>query len=76
MPSAAAAAAPPLLPPGVRSRFQGLRVIPCAGESVTPFQPVSGDCVMPSRIAPASRSRATQGASSVAGALSASTRLP
>jgi hypothetical protein len=35
------------------------------GESVTPFQPNSGVVVLPMRIAPASRSRATTGASSV-----------
>ena len=33
-PAATAAALPPLEPPGVRSGFQGLRVMPNAGPSV------------------------------------------
>src|SRR5271168_4764142 len=64
MPQAAATAAPPLDPPGVMAGFQGLRAIPVSGESVTPFQPNSGVVVLPSRTAPASRRRATEGASS------------
>ena len=36
-PAATAAPAPPDEPPGVRSRSQGLRVIPWSGESVTPL---------------------------------------
>ncbi len=43
-PAATAAPEPPDDPPGVRSRFQGLRVIviPLSGESVTPLKPYSG----------------------------------
>src|SRR6476661_8150409 len=67
--SAAQAAAPEDEPPGVRSSFQGLRVIPLRGESPSPFQPNSGMQVLPRNTAPASRSRATAGASSSAGAL-------
>jgi hypothetical protein len=63
-PAATAAPAPPLLPPGVSSRFQGLRVIPNRRLSVTPFQPNSGVFVRPMMIAPACRNRSTAGASS------------
>ena len=41
MPEATAAAAPPEEPPGVFALFQGLRVMPVSGLSVTPFQPNS-----------------------------------
>ena len=34
MPDATAAADPPLDPPGVRSVFQGLRVMPCKTDAV------------------------------------------
>src|ERR671937_1367725 len=64
MPSATAAALPPLEPPLVRWRSHGLRVTPNRGLSVTPFQPSSGVVVLPSSTAPCSRSRATLGASS------------
>ena len=67
MPAAIAAAAPPEEPPGVLAGFQGLRVMPVRGLSVTPFQPNSGVVVLPSRTASASRSRATTGASSFHG---------
>ena len=67
MPSAAATPAPPLDPPDVRDRFQGLRARWPSGLSVTPFQPNSGVVVLPSRTAPASRSRAVAGASSAVG---------
>jgi len=63
-PAATAAPAPPLLPPGVLSRFQGLRVIPQSGESVAPFHPNSGKVVLPTRMAPAAFNRSTSGASS------------
>ncbi len=53
--------------PGVIFVFQGLRVIPVSGPSVTPFQPNSGVVVLPSSTAPCSRSRATTGASSFHG---------
>ena len=69
MPAATAAAAPPDDPPGVLAGFQGLRVMPVSGLSVTPFQPNSGVVVLPSSTASASRSRATTGASSFHGPL-------
>src|SRR3546814_15054743 len=65
--SAKAAAEPPLEPPGVRSKFQGLRVMPYFGLSVTAFQPNSGVVVLPRKMAPLSRARATAGESSVHG---------
>jgi predicted protein tyrosine phosphatase len=43
MPAAQAAAAPALLPPGVRARSQGLRVMPVKGLSPKAFQPQSGN---------------------------------
>src|SRR5262244_3096446 len=64
MPQVAATAAPPLEPPGVSAGFQGLRVMPVKGLSVTPFQPNSGVVVLPSNTAPDSLRRATTGASS------------
>ena len=64
MPAAREAAAPPDEPPGVLVRSHGLRVMPVSGESVTPFQPNSGVVVLPMMTVPASRRRATQGASS------------
>ena len=42
-------------------------MIPVIGLSPTPFQPYSGMVVLPTKSAPASRSRATAGASSGAG---------
>ena len=68
-PAAAAAEAPPLEPPGVRPRCQGLRVGPNSRLWVAPIQPKVGVLVLPSRIAPAARRRSTIGASS-AGTLS------
>ena len=64
IPAATAAPAPPLDPPGVRSGFQGFRVIPVKGLSVTPFMANSGVVVLPRSTAPCSRRRATGGASS------------
>ena len=64
MPSATAAAAPPLEPPGVREVSHGLRVMPVSGPSVTPFQPSSGVVVLPTITPPCSRTRATEGESS------------
>ena len=55
------AAAPPDEPPGVRSVFQGLRVMPVSGEWQAPIQPNSGSVVLPRMTAPPSRSRATAG---------------
>ena len=49
------------LPPGVRSRFHGLRVTPVSGELVNGFQPNSGVVVLPKNTAPAARSRAVDG---------------
>src|SRR5687768_18194080 len=69
MPDATAAAAPPEEPPGVFALFQGLRVMPVRGLSVTPFQPNSGVVVLPTITAPCSRSRAVAGASSFHGPL-------
>ena len=70
MPAATAALAPPLEPPGVRSRFHGLRVTPKRRLCVAPIQPIVGVFVLPSWIAPAATSRSTIGAVSV-GTLSA-----
>ena len=66
-PAATAAALPPLDPPGVRSVFQGLRVIPNAGPSVVPMIASSGRLVLPSTTAPAARRRETKSLSRVAG---------
>ena len=63
MPEANAEASPPLEPPGVRSAFQGLSVLPCRGLSVVILIPSSGKLVRPSGIAPAAFMRATTGAS-------------
>src|SRR5262245_61578351 len=68
MPRMTAATALPEDPPGVLRVSQGLRVTPVNGLSVTAFQPNSGIVVLPIRIAPCSRRRATAGASSVDGA--------
>src|SRR3954467_3798726 len=62
-PLATATAAPPLEPPLDRSRLQALRVRPNRGESVRHLVPNSGVVVLPMRIAPAARSRATATAS-------------
>src|SRR6266436_8285397 len=62
-PAAAAAPAPALEPPEVIAVFHGLRVMPVSGLSPSAFQPNSGVLVLPVRIAPASRSRRTNGAS-------------
>src|SRR6266478_8677785 len=75
VPIASAAVAPPLEPPGVRSRFHGLRVMPKSRLWVAPIQPIIGVLVLPSWIAPAASSRSTIGALSV-GTLSAKSRVP
>src|SRR5690606_41828547 len=49
---------------GVGTGFQGLRVGPVGGLSVTPFQPNSGVVVLPISTAPWRRSAATEGGSS------------
>ena len=58
-PAATAAPLPPLEPPGLRSVFQGLRVMPNAGPSVSPMIASSGVFVLPITTAPAARSRRT-----------------
>ena len=60
MPAATAAALPPEEPPAASSRFQGLRVTPKRADSVTGRNPSSGVFVLPTTIAPASRSRRTR----------------
>ena len=57
--AATAAAAPPLEPPGVRSRSHGFRVAPNACGSVVPVSPNSGVFVLPTQIKPARRWRRT-----------------
>src|SRR5207253_5989493 len=74
-PAATAAAAPPDDPPGVRDRSQGLAVRPNSGASVKHLWPNSGVVVLPTRIAPAALSRATEG-ESASGTLSASATEP
>src|SRR5205807_7151322 len=67
MPAATAAADPPEDPPGVRSGFQGLRVIPLASLALHGKIVSSGTLVIPIGMAPAARSRATASASAPAG---------
>src|SRR6266404_9094516 len=76
IPANTAAALPPLLPPGVRSRFHGLRVTPESGESVSGFQPNSGVVVLPKNSAPAARNLAVAGASSSQGWFGSIVREP
>src|SRR6266516_4826605 len=66
IPDATAAAEPPDDPPGVRSGFQGLRVVPCRNERVQLVEPNSGDVVRPTNTAPAARNRSTSVQSRVA----------
>ena len=68
-PAATAAALPPLEPPGVRCGFQGLRVTPQVADSVKPQIASSGSSVLPTTIAPASRSRRTISESAAAGSV-------
>jgi hypothetical protein len=72
-PAATCAAAPPLDPPGVRSRFHGLRHAPFSTDSVTAVEPNSGVFVLPTITKPAARTRRTS-AESAAGTLSANGR--
>src|SRR4029077_20743166 len=74
-PVATAAAAPPDEPPAVRERSHGLRVAPKSGLSVSGLCPNSGVVVLPTRMAPASRSRRT-GTASSAGTWSAKISEP
>ena len=63
MPLATATAAPPLEPPEERAALHALRVRPNNGESVRHLLPNSGVVVLPIRIAPSARIRATATAS-------------
>ena len=56
--AAPAAPAPEEEPPGVRRGSQGLRVMPCSGQSPGVFQPNSVVVVLPRMTAPAAFSRA------------------
>ena len=67
-PAATAAPLPPLEPPVVRCRSQGLRVTPKVAVSVNGHSVISGTFVLPMITAPASRSRRTTSASAAAGA--------
>ena len=58
-PEAIAAAAPPLEPPGVLSKFHGFFVAPKIKLSVTPLYPKAGRLVFPKITAPASFNRLT-----------------
>src|SRR5690606_16031384 len=58
-PAATAATDPPLDPPGVNIRFQGLRVVPNNGFEVYPSSVNSGTLVLPTTMAPPWRARAT-----------------
>src|SRR6516164_1095355 len=58
-PPATAAAEPPEDPPGVRSWFHGLRVVPCTTVDVQLMPPNSGAVVCAARIAPLVRNRST-----------------
>ncbi len=64
MPAATAAAAPPLEPPGVWSRFHGLRHAPNSSGSVYGIWPISDVLVLPNTFRPAARLRAITGESS------------
>src|SRR6516162_2137647 len=58
IPAATAAAEPPDEPPGVRSAFHGLRVVPWRYVRVQFTDPNSGDVVSPTSTAPAAFRRA------------------
>ncbi|MNS95586.1 hypothetical protein D3C72_1298530 [compost metagenome] len=66
MPTATAAAAPPLEPPGVTSASYGFSVRPCAALSVNQRIENAGVLVRPTTIAPARCRFATTGLSSFA----------
>jgi hypothetical protein len=59
IPVASAAAEPPLEPPAVRARFQGLRVAPKTALTVLGPKANSGVLVLPTTMAPAAFSRST-----------------
>src|SRR6266478_9242402 len=65
-PEAMAAASPPLEPPALRDKSQGLLVLPLIKLSVSYAIRNSGVFVLPKRIAPAARSRAASVASASA----------
>ena len=65
IPTATAAAAPPLDPPGVRSSAHGLRVAPQANGCVVGRLPISGVFVRPPMTSPAALNRATRVVSAV-----------
>jgi hypothetical protein len=67
-PAAVAAPLPPLEPPVMRSRSQGLRVTPLVAVSVKPHRASSGRLVVPRITAPAARRRRTTSPSAAAGA--------
>src|SRR5690606_39717715 len=69
-PAAIAAPAPEEEPAGLRFVFQGLRVTPCRLETPEASMPKSGMVVLPRKTQPASRSRATGGASARPGVMS------
>ena len=66
-PAATATALPPLDPAGLRSVFQGLRVVPNEGPSVSPMIASSGRLVLPRITAPPARSRRMNSLSAAAG---------
>ena len=76
IPEATAAAAPPEDPPGVIRVFHGLYVTPVSVLSVVPLMPNSGVLVLPSSTAPASRNRATTGASTSHACFGSTVREP
>ena len=76
IPVATATAAPPLDPPQVWPSAHGFRVTPNSALSVTPLWAISGVVVLPTRIAPAARRRATTSASSAGGIRSAKRAAP
>ena len=67
IPAASAAAVPPEEPPGVWSRFHGLRVTPNVAFAVLGAQANSGRFVLPTTTHPAARNRATWAESCTAG---------
>ena len=63
IPQARATAPPPLLPPQVRPRSQGLRVSPNTSLKVCDPAPNSGVLVLPTTTAPAALTRSTSSSS-------------
>src|SRR5829696_4437936 len=78
-PAAVIDEAPPDEPPGEWPRFQGLRVVPCRGESVSAFQPNSGVVLLPMIGIPAAQAghhRRILGGGSLVGGMRADPRRP